>query len=181
MSKIQFEILHTPEIPDLPNRQPRGQSTNSRNSSLDGLRGIAVILTFLVHYCGTYMSSFRGANPNFVAFEGWHGGFDQTMYWLFRSHHGVLHFLHVERLSDREAVAQQGLFLFPVLAKQAGSNSIPPSFSRSAHVSRSRLPSGDRCRTGVSSSSTCYSSMDFRRPTSMGSCSTMLHGRCFMR
>ncbi|MGC0320814.1 peptidoglycan/LPS O-acetylase OafA/YrhL [Bradyrhizobium sp. USDA 326] len=37
-----------------------------RNRSLDGLRGVAVLLTFLVHYCGTYMATFRGANPNVV-------------------------------------------------------------------------------------------------------------------
>ena len=77
------------EFPNLPGRLQHRQSTNPRNSSLDGLRGIAVSLTFLVHYCGTYMSSFRGANPNSVAFEGWQGGFDKVMYWLFRSHHGV--------------------------------------------------------------------------------------------
>ena len=89
MSKIQSETVHTPGIPDLANRQQHGQSANSRNSSLDGLRGIAVTLTFLVHYCGTYLASFRGANPNFVALDGWQGGFDKVMYWLFRSHHGV--------------------------------------------------------------------------------------------
>jgi exopolysaccharide production protein ExoZ len=60
-----------------------------RNSSLDGLRGVAVILTYLVHYCGTYMATFRGANPNTVALAGWSEPFDKVMYWLFRSHHGV--------------------------------------------------------------------------------------------
>jgi exopolysaccharide production protein ExoZ len=77
------------EIPDLPGRLRYGPSIGPRNSSLDGLRGAAVILTFLVHYCGTYMASFRGANPNFVALEGWPSSFDKVMYWLFRSHHGV--------------------------------------------------------------------------------------------
>jgi exopolysaccharide production protein ExoZ len=60
-----------------------------RNHGLDGLRGIAVILTYLVHYCGTYMATFRGANPNVVALAGWPEPFDKAMYWLFRSHHGV--------------------------------------------------------------------------------------------
>ena len=35
-----------------------------RNHGLDGLRGVAVVLTYLVHYCGSYMAKFRGANPN---------------------------------------------------------------------------------------------------------------------
>jgi exopolysaccharide production protein ExoZ len=60
-----------------------------RNRSLDGLRGVAVILTYLVHYCGSYMATFRGANPNVVALAGWPEPFDKVMYWLFRSHHGV--------------------------------------------------------------------------------------------
>jgi peptidoglycan/LPS O-acetylase OafA/YrhL len=60
-----------------------------RNRGLDGLRCIAVVLTFLVHYCGTYLATFRGANPNVVALAGWSEPFDKAMYWLFRSHHGV--------------------------------------------------------------------------------------------
>ncbi|MGF7055253.1 peptidoglycan/LPS O-acetylase OafA/YrhL [Bosea sp. OAE752] len=61
----------------------------SRNRSLDGLRGVAVILTFLVHFCGTYMATFRGGNPNVVRFAGWSDPFDRFLYWLFHSHHGV--------------------------------------------------------------------------------------------
>jgi exopolysaccharide production protein ExoZ len=60
-----------------------------RNHGLDGLRGVAVVLTYLVHYCGSYMATFRGANPNVVALAGWSEPFDKVMYWLFRSHHGV--------------------------------------------------------------------------------------------
>lgn len=60
-----------------------------RNRSLDGLRGIAVILTYLVHYCGSYMAKFRGGNPNQVPFANWPETFDKVMYWLFHSHHGV--------------------------------------------------------------------------------------------
>src|SRR3984885_1404715 len=60
-----------------------------RNHGLDGLRGVAVVLTYLVHYCGTYMATFRGANPNVVGLAGWPEPFDKAMYWLFRSHHGV--------------------------------------------------------------------------------------------
>ena len=72
-----------------PHRQRPGPSASARNTSLDGLRGIAVTLTFLVHYCGTYMASFRGANPNLVTVTGWPEIFDKIIYWLFRSHHGV--------------------------------------------------------------------------------------------
>ncbi|SDJ71235.1 MULTISPECIES: acyltransferase family protein [Bradyrhizobium] len=60
-----------------------------RNRSLDGLRGVAVILTYLVHYCGSYMATFRGGNPNIVALKDWPELFDKVLYWLFRSHHGV--------------------------------------------------------------------------------------------
>jgi exopolysaccharide production protein ExoZ len=60
-----------------------------RNHGLDGLRGVAVVLTYLVHYCGSYMATFRGANPNVVALAGWPDPFDKVMYWLFKSHHGV--------------------------------------------------------------------------------------------
>jgi exopolysaccharide production protein ExoZ len=67
----------------------RPLSAGARNSALDGLRGLAVTLTFLVHYCGTYMASFRGANPNVVTLAEWPEAFDKVLYWLFRSHHGV--------------------------------------------------------------------------------------------
>lgn len=53
------------------------------------MRGVAVILTYLVHYCGSYMATFRGGNPNVVALNAWPELFDKVMYWLFRSHHGV--------------------------------------------------------------------------------------------
>lgn len=79
-------MTETDSLSGLP--QPR-HPTNPRNSCLDGLRGIAVILTYLVHFCGSYMALFRGANPNLVAFAEWPENFDRVMYWLFRSHHGV--------------------------------------------------------------------------------------------
>nr|WP_284268806.1 acyltransferase [Bradyrhizobium iriomotense] len=72
-------------------RQPSYPSsfTTERNRSLDGLRGVAVLLTFLVHYAGTYMATFRGGNPNVIAWAGWRQPFDEVLYWLFHSHHGV--------------------------------------------------------------------------------------------
>src|SRR5437899_3151681 len=52
-----------------------------------------------------------------------------------------LHFLHAKRLSDRETIAQQGFFLFPVLAKQAGSN-----LSRFPSRARRMYRAGGCCR-----------------------------------
>lgn len=66
-----------------------GSGMRARNHSLDGLRGVAVTLVYLVHYCGTYMATFRGANPNGARWSAWSGAFDKTLYWLFHSHHGV--------------------------------------------------------------------------------------------
>lgn len=47
------------------------------------------MLTYFVHYCGSYMAIFRGGNPNSVDLSGWYGAFDVALYVLFRSHHGV--------------------------------------------------------------------------------------------
>jgi peptidoglycan/LPS O-acetylase OafA/YrhL len=63
-----------------------------RNQALDGLRGVAVLLTFLVHFCGSYLAKFCGGNPNDVPFAGWNDTFGAVLYVLFRSHHGVLLF-----------------------------------------------------------------------------------------
>ncbi|MBB4428355.1 peptidoglycan/LPS O-acetylase OafA/YrhL [Bradyrhizobium sp. CIR48] len=35
------------------------------------------------------MATFRGGNPNVVAWAGWRQPFDKVLYWLFHSHHGV--------------------------------------------------------------------------------------------
>ncbi|WP_041810053.1 acyltransferase family protein [Rhodopseudomonas palustris] len=67
----------------------RAKKMIGRNSALDGLRGVAVMLTYFVHYCGSYMAIFRGGNPNSVDLSGWYGAFDVALYVLFRSHHGV--------------------------------------------------------------------------------------------
>jgi exopolysaccharide production protein ExoZ len=87
-----------------------------RNHSLDGLRGVAVVLTYLVHYCGTYMATFRGANPNVVALAAWPEPFDKVMYWLFRSHHGVyIFFLLSGFLITR--IALRGDFSYPTFIR----------------------------------------------------------------
>ena len=84
-----------------------------RNRSLDGLRGVAVILTYLVHYCGTYMATFRGANPNVVALAGWSDSFDKVMYWLFRSHHGVYIFFLLSGFLIAKIVQRKGFRYLP--------------------------------------------------------------------
>jgi exopolysaccharide production protein ExoZ len=66
------------------NPTPRG-----RNHSLDGLRAIAIILTFNVHFFGGYLATFRGGNPNRVPLSDFPSFFDKAMYWLYHSHHGV--------------------------------------------------------------------------------------------
>jgi len=62
---------------------------HKRNRSLDGIRAVAVILTFNVHFFGSYLAIFRGANPNSVPLADFQGFFDKTLYWLYHSHHGV--------------------------------------------------------------------------------------------
>ncbi|WP_424627532.1 acyltransferase family protein [Bradyrhizobium sp. SYSU BS000235] len=79
-----------------------------RNQSLDGLRGIAVILTFLVHYCGAYLTKFRGGNPNEIAFAGWSETFDKVLYWLFHSHHGVYIFFLLSGFLIARIVSNEG-------------------------------------------------------------------------
>ncbi|SHM79709.1 acyltransferase family protein [Bradyrhizobium lablabi] len=66
------------------NPTPRG-----RNHSLDGLRAIAIILTFEVHFFGGYLATFRGGNPDKIPLSDFPGFLDKVMYWLYHSHHGV--------------------------------------------------------------------------------------------
>lgn len=66
------------------NPTPRG-----RNHSLDGLRAIAIILTFNVHFFGGYLAVFRGGNPNKIPLSDFPDLLDKAMYWLYFSHHGV--------------------------------------------------------------------------------------------
>jgi exopolysaccharide production protein ExoZ len=102
-------------IPNLPRSLQQGQSTKPRNSSLDGLRGIAVMLTYLVHYCGSYLVSFRGANPNVVTLAGWPDSFDKVLYWLFRSHHGVYIFFMLSGYLIAKVLLDQNFSYFQFL------------------------------------------------------------------
>jgi peptidoglycan/LPS O-acetylase OafA/YrhL len=44
-------------------------NTDVRIGALDGLRGVAVILTFCVHYFGTYLLLTLGKMPGILSFK----------------------------------------------------------------------------------------------------------------
>ncbi len=62
---------------------------SARIEALDGLRGWAVALVFLVHFCGTYALERRGVNFDTVADTLSLAPGNALLYWLFYSHHGV--------------------------------------------------------------------------------------------
>ena len=61
----------------------------SRVTAIDGLRGVAIILVFLVHFSGAYAMSFRAINFDLVTEAGRLGRGDALFYWAFYSHYGV--------------------------------------------------------------------------------------------
>jgi len=61
----------------------------SRVTAIDGLRGAAIILVFLVHFSGAYAGMFRGINFDLVADARRLGWGDLLFYWAFYSHYGV--------------------------------------------------------------------------------------------
>ena len=61
----------------------------SRVTAIDGLRGAAIILVFLVHFSGAYAGMFRGINFDLVADARQLGWGDLLFYWAFYSHYGV--------------------------------------------------------------------------------------------
>ena len=64
--------------------------TNSRRiEAIDGLRGWAVALVFLVHFCGAYATHRRGVSFDLVIDVLALAPADLLLYWLFYSHHGV--------------------------------------------------------------------------------------------
>jgi exopolysaccharide production protein ExoZ len=62
---------------------------DARIGALDGLRGVAVILTFCVHYFGTYLLLTLGKTPDLLSFKDMPTLSSQAAYALFRSHYGV--------------------------------------------------------------------------------------------
>jgi peptidoglycan/LPS O-acetylase OafA/YrhL len=66
-----------------------GPAAASRVTAIDGLRGAAIILVFLVHFSGAYASMFRGINFDLVADARQLGWGDLLFYWAFYSHYGV--------------------------------------------------------------------------------------------
>lgn len=58
-------------------------------TAIDGLRGAAIILVFLVHFSGAYAGMFRGINFDLVADARRLGWGDLLFYWAFYSHYGV--------------------------------------------------------------------------------------------
>jgi peptidoglycan/LPS O-acetylase OafA/YrhL len=61
----------------------------SRVTAIDGLRGAAIILVFLVHFSGAYAGMFRGINFDLVTDARRLGWGDLLFYWAFYSHYGV--------------------------------------------------------------------------------------------
>ena len=64
-------------------------AAGSRVTAIDGLRGAAIILVFLVHFSGAYAGMFRGINFDLVADARQLGWGDLLFYWAFYSHYGV--------------------------------------------------------------------------------------------
>lgn len=63
-----------------------------REPALDGIRGVAVTLTFFVHFAGSYLVKYRGGNPDMMTMDKWSEPFDRMLFWLYHSHHGVQFF-----------------------------------------------------------------------------------------
>jgi peptidoglycan/LPS O-acetylase OafA/YrhL len=59
-------------------------------AALDGLRGFAVLLVFCVHAASNAAYAFL--DPNFSTFRSLSSNGERLLFWIYRSHHGVLLF-----------------------------------------------------------------------------------------
>ncbi len=91
---------------------------SGRNNALDGLRGVAVLLTFLVHFNGLYLVSFRGGSPDVIPFAAWHDPFDKVLFWLYHSHHGVYIFFVLSGFLICRIVMRAGSFNYGTFLKR---------------------------------------------------------------
>ena len=73
--------------------------------ALDGLRGWAVTLVFLVHFCGSYALQRRSVDFDAVTDVAGMGPVDQFLYWLFFSHYGVQIFFAISGFVISRSIA----------------------------------------------------------------------------
>ena len=67
-------------------------TASGRNDALDGLRGFAVLLVFLVHASGNLARVWLGIDLDATTLRALPTPLHQLLFWLFRSHHGVFLF-----------------------------------------------------------------------------------------
>jgi len=98
---------------------------SGRNDALDGLRGFAVLLVFLVHTSGNFARGWLGVDLDGATLGALPSVAEQVLFWLFRSHHGVFLFFVLSgfligrlwwprpRLSYAAFVARRTLRIYP--------------------------------------------------------------------
>lgn len=84
---------------------------NLREPALDGIRGLAVTMTFFVHFAGSYLVKYRGGNPA-MTIESWTDPFDKVLFWLYQSHHGVHFFFTLSGFLIARMVLGSGNFSY---------------------------------------------------------------------
>lgn len=93
--------------------------TSIREPALDGIRGLAVVLTFCVHFAGAYLVKYRGGNPDIVTMGNWEEPFDKFFYWIYHSHHGVHFFFALSGfLIGRMVLKTESFSYWPFFVKR---------------------------------------------------------------